>query len=223
MNNMYEFVETRNFIGGECIHNCDYCYVKTLKKRYKIIAERYSGKPFLIDKEFKKGLSKNKIWFIGSMIDMFAKNISTHFISTVLNTCDNYNNTYLFQSKNPKRFLNFRFPKKTILCTTVETNRIYDISKAPNVYERLKYIDIAGIEKELPIFITIEPIMDFDLPEFVEMLRIADPIQVNIGADSKSNNLPEPDADKITALISELEKFTKVHQKDNLKRLLKGV
>ena len=40
------------------------------------------------------------------------------------------------------------------------------------------------------------------------------------GADSnnKRNNLPEPSKQKVEALIKELEKFTKVNQKSNLKR-----
>jgi len=64
--------------------------------------------------------------------------------------------------------------------------------------------------------ITIEPIMDFDLFEFVELIKYIQPIQVNIGADSKNHGLPEPSAEKINALISEIEKFTKVHKKENL-------
>lgn len=44
--------------------------------------------------------------------------------------------------------------------------------------------------------------------------------QVNIGADSGKNNLSEPSAEKVRALIDELSKFTKVVQKKNLRRLL---
>ena len=72
-------------------------------------------------------------------------------------------------------------------------------------------------------YITIEPIMDFDLPEFIKMIKSCNPIQVNIGADSspKRNNLSEPSKGKILALIEELEQFTTVVQKKNLARLLK--
>ena len=72
-------------------------------------------------------------------------------------------------------------------------------------------------------FITIEPIMAFDLPEFITMIRYRNPRQVNIGADSnpKRNKLPEPPKEKILELIARLETFTKVVQKKNLKRLLK--
>jgi hypothetical protein len=40
--------------------------------------------------------------------------------------------------------------------------------------------------------ITIEPIMDFNLDRFSQMLIEAAPARVNIGADSGRNGLPEP-------------------------------
>ncbi|OQA00447.1 MAG: hypothetical protein BWY70_00699 [Bacteroidetes bacterium ADurb.Bin408] len=71
-------------------------------------------------------------------------------------------------------------------------------------------------------YITIEPILDFDLDHFVNMLGLDfQPIQVNIGADSHGHKLPEPPKTKLLELISALESFTTVHQKPNLKRLLK--
>lgn len=43
---MFEFVtHTANPMGGECNHNCRYCFVKALKKRYKAMREKYSGEP----------------------------------------------------------------------------------------------------------------------------------------------------------------------------------
>ena len=55
------------------------------------------------------------------------------------------------------------------------------------------------------------------------MIKHCNPAQVNIGADSspKRNRLPEPPKEKILELIAELETFTKVVKKKNLKRLLK--
>jgi len=52
------------------------------------------------------------------------------------------------------------------------------------------------------------------------MLKECEPIQVNIGSDSGKHNLPEPSREKVLELISELEKFTAIHNKSNLKRLL---
>jgi len=67
--------------------------------------------------------------------------------------------------------------------------------------------------------VTIEPIMDFDLIELVTIIKNIKPEWVNIGADSKGHNLPEPSKEKINALIEELKKITEVKIKDNLKRL----
>ena len=70
-------------------------------------------------------------------------------------------------------------------------------------------------------YVTIEPIMDFDLPKFAQMIEMCNPVQVNIGADSGGHKLPEPPKEKVLGLISELEKFTKVVLKKNLNRILK--
>jgi hypothetical protein len=66
-----------------------------------------------------------------------------------------------------------------------------------------------------------EPIMDFDLPELVFLVKMCNPTQVNIGADSGNNSLPEPDKEKVLELIAALSEFTTVKQKKNLKRILK--
>ena len=77
------------------------------------------------------------------------------------------------------------------------------------------------ISNYVDTYVTTEPIMDFNLEEFVSMIIICKPKQVNIGADTGNHHLPEPSKEKIMQLISELEKFTIVHQKKNLKRLFK--
>jgi hypothetical protein len=62
--------------------------------------------------------------------------------------------------------------------------------------------------------------MDFDLEEMVELIKRCNPVQVNIGADSGNNHLPEPSMEKLLALIDELQKFTTIARKSNLGRLL---
>ena len=61
--------------------------------------------------------------------------------------------------------------------------------------------------------------MDFDIYEILDWIFKIEPTFVSIGADSGQNNLPEPPAWKINKLIEELEQFTEVRVKDNLKRL----
>ena len=80
----------------------------------------------------------------------------------------------------------------------------------------MKMLSDCGFET----FITIEPILDFDLNAMVDLLKQCTPEQVNIGADSGRNNLPEPSKEKVLKLISELQKFTIINKKSNLQRLL---
>jgi len=213
--NMYGFVtHTWNPIKGKCPHDCSYCYMK-----------RYLQPELHFDeKELKTNLGEGNFIFVGSSCDMFADKIPPEWIIKILNHCTKFNNEYLFQTKNPKAYdgygANIAAINDFVLCTTIETNRFYldYMGSAPSPKERsLAMQEIPWKKKH----VTIEPIMDFDLENFLFYLLDCNPIQVNIGADSGNNNLPEPSKDKILELIKELEKFTIIHQKKNLKRLLK--
>ena len=215
--NMYEFItHTWNTIKGECPHGCSYCYMKRWGKQHSL---------HLDEKEFKTDLGKENFIFVGSSCDMFADDIPYKWIKRTLDYCNEYSgNNYLLQTKNPDRFSSFFNELKShfCICTTLETNRIYKsiMNNSPSPQDRALTLSwVHSIKK----YITIEPIMDFDLPEFVELIKVCNPVQVNIGADSSSkhNKLPEPSKEKILELIAELGNFTKVVQKKNLKRLLK--
>jgi len=61
--------------------------------------------------------------------------------------------------------------------------------------------------------------MDFDLHELILMIKDISPKFVAIGADSKGHNLHEPSSGKIKELTEELNRFTQVKIKKNLKRI----
>jgi DNA repair photolyase len=215
--NMYDFVtHTWNPIKGKCSHNCSYCYMKVFRL-----------KPIRLDeKELKVDLGENNFIFVGSGTDMFAEDVPSEWIIKVLNKCAEYNNKYLFQTKNPKRlYQQFKeyLPYFSIIGTTIETNRFYEdyMGVTPKPYQRAgwmkKFCDTKGFET----MVTIEPIMDFDVGELCELIRVCSPSWVNIGADSKGHKLLEPNKEKIISLIEGLKSFTKVKNKSNLKRLLK--
>lgn len=216
--NMYPFItHTWNPIKGECKHKCSYCYVQHSRaKKY------YQGEPYLSGKELKTNLDNANFIFVGSMTDMWGDWIPDNWLRWILRKCrKEYQNKYLFQSKNPFRFKKFLylFPLTCILGTTIESNRIYSkISKAPDVFKRHLAIILAKKYVHTTM-ISIEPILDFDVKEFTDWIEMAQPQFVVIGADSKGHNLPEPPQEKIQVLIDELRKFTKVILKDNLKRL----
>ena len=83
-----------------------------------------------------------------------------------------------------------------------------------------RYAALRCLRAELPhaeIFVTVEPILDFDRDEFVKMLVGIAPTFVNIGCDSKNNGLPEPKREKIICLIRDLVMAgIKVRIKSNL-------
>jgi hypothetical protein len=206
--NMYEFItHTWNTIKGECSHDCSYCYMKRWGKL----------KPVRFDeKELKTDLGSGNFIFVGSSNDMFGCG-NVEWMDRTLQHCRKFDNNYFFQSKNPFAFTNagLVFPEKSSFCTTIETNRFYEgiMGNTPKPHERAFHLPENS-------YITIEPIMDFDLNEFVSLLKVAKPKQVNIGADTGGNKLPEPSKEKVLQLIEELKKFTIIHNKKNLKRLL---
>jgi len=223
MSNMYAFIDvTRNFLGGVCQHKCKYCYINSMKEKFPNIRERYSGEIRLLEKELNKGEGTGNIVFVQDMGDLFANNVPSEFILKILEHLKKYpDNTYLFQTKNPKRYLEFEddFPSNVVLGVTIETNdegKIKKISKAPSIKDRQDYMQRVKFAKT---FVTIEPIISFNLEEFVRIIRDINPDFVNIGADSKNNGLNEPSWDEVESLIRELKKFTGVKVKPNLLRL----
>jgi DNA repair photolyase len=212
--NMYEFIShTWNTVKGRCYHNCLYCYMKRFGEQKSV---RFD------DKELKTDLGSGNFIFVGSSCDLFSANIPTIWIIDTLNHCLKYDNKYMFQSKNPGRMLAFSTydPSfSSVLCTTIETNRHYKeiMSMSPSPQERVEALkDFKG-----ELYITIEPIMDFDLDELVEMIKSLHPKQINIGADTGRNQLPEPSKEKILSLVAGLINHTSCNIKVNLERLLK--
>jgi hypothetical protein len=69
--------------------------------------------------------------------------------------------------------------------------------------------------------LSLEPLLDFDVKPFFNIIREINPDFVSIGADSKNCNLPEPSKEKVETLLSLLKTKTTVQVKENLGRLLK--
>ena len=214
--NMYSFVtHTWNPIKGKCFHDCTYCYMK----QYPL------GELRLDEREIKADLGEGNFIFVGSGTDIFAENVPGHWIIDVLNACLNhYHNKYLWQTKNPKRFLEFKsgFPENSIFCITLESNRHYPkiMGNAPTPEKRVESFS----RLYNPRMITIEPILDFDLHDMLEMVETILPQQINIGADSKGHHLPEPSAEKVDRLIIALrDRGYYLTLKSNLKRVTGGI
>lgn len=225
--NMYEFItHTWNPIVGRCFHDCKYCYAM-----HKYGQEIRDGIR-LSEECFKNDFGTGKFIFVGSGIDVFAKDIPDSWIKKVLDYCyrDNTDlfgtrNRFLFQSKNPKRMLQFidhPIFLSSVACTTIESNRYYPsiMNHAPHVEERaLAMNEIAN--RGVETYLTIEPIMDFEEEELVRLVKMCRPAQVNIGANTNANiKLPEPTKHNILKLVAEIGKECKVDLKSNLERLI---
>jgi len=211
--NMYDWVtHTFNPIKGECPHDCVYCYMKIFKNIGPLRFDPNS---------LKTDLGNGNTIFVGSSTDMFSNRVASEYIKQVLETCNKYpENTYLFQSKNPARFMSFiyDFPPKTILGTTIESDIDHQVSKAPPVSERVEWMIVMAHYK-FKTMISVEPILDFNLDKMVRIIKTINPQFVSIGADSKNHLLKEPSKEKLDALISELGKLTEIKIKVNMKRL----
>ncbi|MCK5613548.1 DUF5131 family protein [Candidatus Pacearchaeota archaeon] len=215
--NMYQgwITHTWNTIKGKCHHDCSYCYMKRWKNLKKA---RFDNK------ELKTDLGSGNFIFVGSSNDLFNNNIPYEWMIKTLEHCKKYSaNKYLFQTKDTQEMSCWleHMPDNSAVCTTLETNRNYPeyMGNSPNPFTRaLHFKGLVGVQR----YITIEPIMDFDLGAFTDMIRAINPVQVNIGADSGDNNLPEPEWEKIERLIKALSRFTIVKEKPNLDRLRKS-
>lgn len=212
--NMYEFVtHTWNILKGKCNHDCCYCFMKRWG----------SLNPLHFDNsELKTDLGSGNFIFVGSSTDDFAEGVPSEWIIKMLDHCDKHDNNYLFQSKNPARILEFiAHPvfRKAVVCTTIESNRFFPevMMNSPRIETRVQAMSELAA-KGIPTYVTCEPLLEFELPALVSMLKACHPLQVNVGRNSRREiQLPEPSANEVQALLSELGTFTKVMVKKNAK------
>lgn len=213
---------TWNPIRGKCPHGCTYCFMRG----------RDVGALRLDEKALADNLGTGRVIFVGSSTDMWAVAVPHDWILRVLEKCNSYINTYLFQSKDPARFMHTscgvdikaKFPLHTVLATTLETNRDYGHGVYHGGHAPPPYVRAAGLAHEhlngFVKMVSIEPVMAFDLEPMLRWVQQIKPQFVTIGADSKGHNLPEPTVGELDMLIVGLRKFTEVKLKSNLGRLL---
>jgi DNA repair photolyase len=214
--NMYEWTTHMWSPGVGCPHQCSYCYVKQNKELPETMAME---RPFPY-------LGSGRTIFVGFECDLFAEGVAEKDIMDVLAHCNQFpDNLYVFQSKNPFRMNEFvhYIPRHSVLGTTIETNKkllLEKLSKAPASKDRatgLRHLQLQGF----PVFITVEPIMDFKPKALAHFIISCKPSFVNIGADSKGHNLPEPSKKKVEKLIAKLQDAQiEIRNKTNLTRLL---
>jgi len=197
--NMFGFVtHTANFVSGKCPHDCLFCYLK-----------RFPQKEIHLDKKmFNTDLGKGNYIFIGSGNDMFANEVPNSWITDILDYCNNFDNKYLFLTKNPKRYNSCikRFPKNTILGISLESDVNYPITNAPAPRERWKQFKNLNFPHKM---VCIEPILDFHIKYLLNYIDGIENLDfVVIGADSKGHHLREPTSRKISCFLEELKQIS---------------
>jgi protein gp37 len=208
-----------------CEWNCSYCWARRLITTRLKDTPKYKEcgfKPTFHPSEMNKKFAKNDFVFISSLGDIsFAP---PYVISEILAKVKQLSQTnFLFCTKNPKVYLPSLISEEwnldnLYLGCTIETNRDTSVfSKAPIPEERFKIMSL-GLKNK---FLSIEPVMDFDVYEFTKMVIDIQPEIVEIGSDNYHSMLPEPSALKIKVLISSMQaNGIQVVEKDGLKRIL---
>ena len=217
MSKMFEVkgkrVLTWNPITG-CTHKCKYCWATKLAEGKLKDVPRYKNGfiPTIIEAELKKSLTKNETYFVSSMGDMWCEGVPTHWIKTVINRCKEMDKsiTFMFLTKNPERYVTYftMYPEdyqdNFILGATIETDLDPSCaSEAPN--HVLRWICMCNnVLKDKRKFISIEPIIDFNLDNFTKNILDINPEFVYVGYDNYSSGLHEPDLRKVKMFITNL-------------------
>lgn len=177
------------------------------------------------------------------MGDLFGYWVPLETIRSVLRCIARWpETTFLLQTKNPGRFLEVLqdLPANVYLGTTIETDHYFHgmtfssvgeqltyyeehkVTKAPDPF--LRYATMTNpLLKKYRKFISIEPIMDFELETMVHWMREIAPDIIELGADNYGHNLREPSWDKVEDLLAGLREICpKVIEKTGLERLKMG-
>ena len=203
-----------------CRHWCAYCWARDLSERMQKQGGKYKDgfEPRFFPKEMERKFKPGQFIFVVDMGDLFGSWVPVEWIRQVLDAIKMWPETdFLLMTKNPKRYHEFELSENVVLGTTLESNREYDGTIAPCPWSRYETFS----EHPHPCkFVSIEPIMDFDLGTMLSWVRNIKPQIVEVGADNYRHNLLEPDPSKLQALIIGLEaEVPTVHVKKSMERL----
>lgn len=225
---MYPFItRTHNPIGGghavqedgsiRGCYGCTYCWATALKNQYRWA--KYLGEYRFIEKELKKRYKPDDFTFVCDMIDVGR--VPLPLLVRLMDWLKTRKGRILLVTKNPKIYTDLlimgaSIPRNTYLGATIESDADHPtISKAPSQFSRLYWMtQLSQLRATRDrLFISIEPVLDFDLTKFETSIYVIKPWAVAIGYDNHGNRLPEPELAKTEALISEMEEYTTVYRK----------
>ncbi|MCK5614383.1 DUF5131 family protein [Candidatus Pacearchaeota archaeon] len=133
-----------------CLNNCEYCYARSIAKRFGKTEDEKNFIPTWRESNFNKKFPKkpSRI-FVNSMSDIFYW--EPEWMEKVLKKIKEYpQHTFQFLTKLPEIYTGFEFPENCWLGVTIENNTQFD--KLQDMFD-LKYNGKINI-----IFASIEPI-----------------------------------------------------------------
>jgi len=211
--------KTWNPVSG-CLHHCSYCWARKLANTKLKNSHRYKEgfKPRLNEEEFKTRFKDGDFVFVSDMGDLFGDFIPHEWILKVLEHIQHFPKTFfLFLTKNPGRYEKFLedMPENAILGATIETNRdklylenVISGAALPSIrYDAMKKL------KWDKKFISVEPILDFDLEVLCKWVKDISPFMMYVGYDNYHNRLPEPPLSKTLKFLEEISEVTLVVRK----------
>ena len=191
-----------------CKYGCPYCYARDIANRFfeHKFEPHFYPERLTAPKNTKPRKGECSVVFVCSMADLFGPWIPDEWIQQVIDTVrDNPQWHFLFLTKNPKRYIDFKFPSNCSLGATADTQERADI--ASDVFEELKH------EREVDniLFLSCEP-----LSEYIHLREESDNTGYDderywcfvdciiIGGRSKTTGMPEmqPEWGMVECLIA---------------------
>jgi protein gp37 len=144
-----------------CYNNCPFCYAKWQAHRfyeekfeYTVHRDRFSAPH---NTKIPKGRADEPgihNVFVCSMADLFGDWVKENVIQEILDICSSTPQwTYIFLTKNPKRLLDFEFPKNSWVGTTVHEKSYVEaaLSIMPKVNAPVKFLSCEPLLEDLEI------------------------------------------------------------------------
>lgn len=203
-----------------CLYSCAYCWAKPLAERLAAKpSSKYGGgfRPAFHYAELKHKFKPGQFCFVSDMGDLsFIEEAEFCLVRHII--MDNPDTDFLLCTKGPAWYArHFPYPQNVFLGTTIETNRDYTLTRAP--LPALRYMAMRDLDWPKK-FISIEPIMDFDVYPLLKWVEKIKPRIVEVGADNHKKRLPEPEWSKVEQLLAGLRGFVPVvEEKQGLERL----